>query len=116
MLNVVNGNRYLQVDDDIPCFDEDDSLEDDIVDAPTSKQPCLEKENEDVDSDVDKERVVTCKVTHTAARHAVQVLQQYFLKQGISNAHNTVLDMCADEVDRKAALQIRETTLDSFFQ
>ena len=50
-------------------------------------------------------------MTHADARRAVQVLQQYFLEQGISDAHNAALDMCAGEVPRKAAF-----TLDSFLE
>ena len=37
------------------------------------------------------------KTTHAAARCSVQLLQRYFLKQGISNAGHTAIDTNADK-------------------
>ena len=36
---VINGDNYLHVDDGVPCFAEDDYLEDYIVEAVSSKRP-----------------------------------------------------------------------------
>ena len=36
---VINGDNYLHVDDDVPCFAEDDYLQDYIVEAVSSKRP-----------------------------------------------------------------------------
>ena len=40
------------------------------------------------------------------------MLQWCFLEQGVSDAHNAALDICTDEVDRKDALHVEQTTLD----
>ena len=73
---------------------EDDSLENDIVQALSSKWPCQKDGSEDEDSDPDDETVD--EVTHVAAKDFVQILQQYFVEQGFNDAHHAALDMCAN--------------------
>ena len=38
------------------------------------------------------------KTTHLAARHSVQLLQQYFVEQGVSDVYVTSIDMSVAEV------------------
>ena len=109
---VANGDCYLRVDDDLQCYNEDDTLEEDIVEAVSSKRPCLEDGSEQEDSDCDDD--VAAKITHAAARRSIQVLQQYFIEQGFNEAHYTALDVCADGVLKNAASKTKQTTLDSF--
>ena len=78
---VMNGDSYLHTDNDVHCFNEDDNLEDDIVETDLTKQSCLEDTSEDKENDPDNETGV--KITHTAARHSVQVL------------HNTLLNIAS---------------------
>ena len=106
---VVNGESYLRIDEDIQCFKDEDVLEDDIVEAVSSKRLCQSEDgSEDEDSDPDEE------VAHAAARRSVQLLQRYFIEQGVSDAYHAAIDMCADEVFRRANAKMRQTTLDSF--
>ena len=53
------------------------------------------------------------KATHAAARRSVH-LQQYFVEQGVSDAYHASIDMCADEVFRRANVKMRTTTPHSF--
>ena len=62
----------------------------------SSKRPCLEDGSEHKESDSDNDAVE--KITHTTARHSVQVFEQYFVEQGFSGAHHAALDTCANEV------------------
>ena len=72
-MSVVNGHTsYIWVDNDVRCYNEDNTLEEDIVEAILSKQPCLEDGSEHEDSDSDGDEIA--KVTHTAARCSIQVL------------------------------------------
>ena len=62
---VVNGESYVRIDDEIPCFNENDNIEDDIVEAISSKRPRHE------DGDPDDEAVVNyphcCQTFRTAS-------------------------------------------------
>ena len=75
----------------------------DIVQPLFSKRPCLENGSEEKDNDPDD--VTAAKITHLAARHFVQVLQQSYMyvKQGLSDACRAAQDACADEAFRIAA-------------
>ena len=58
-------------------------------------------------------RLTIVRITHVAAMHSVELLQQCFVEQGLSNANNAALDMCAEEVFSKAASEMKQTTLNS---
>ena len=68
---VVNGESYVRIDDDIPCFNENDNIEDDIVEAISSKRPRQEDGGEGEDGDPDDEAVVNyphgCQTLRTAS-------------------------------------------------
>ena len=108
---VINGDNYLHVDDDVPCFTEDDYLEDYIVEAVSSKRPRQEDSCECEEED-DPDPVPL--VSHSEAKHSMQLLQRYFVEQGFSEEHHAALDMCAGEVFRQAASNTRQSTLDRF--
>ena len=59
-------------------------------------------------------RPTVVKITHAATWHSVRLLRQYSVQQGVSDANNTALDMCTEEIFSKAASEKRQTTLDSF--
>ena len=69
----MNGNSYIRVDDDVRCYNEDNTLQEDVIDTISSKHPCL-------DDGSDSDNYVVVKITHAAARHSKQVLQQYFIE------------------------------------
>ena len=73
----------------------------------------MRKWNDGLDDDSDQEQTVT----HTAARHAVQVLVQerYFMEQEFSETLAAALDACFDTVRRKASASTKQTNLDRFF-
>ena len=68
---VVNGESYVRIDDDIPCFNENDNIEDDIVEAISSKRPRQEDGGEGEYGDSDDEAVVNyphgCQALRTAS-------------------------------------------------
>ena len=79
-----------------------------------SKRLCQSEDgSEDKDGDADEE---VAKTTHAAARYSIQLLQRYMylIEQGISDAYHAAIDMCVDEVFRRASSRMRQTTLDSF--
>ncbi|KAI6651119.1 Tigger transposable element-derived protein 6-like [Oopsacas minuta] len=106
---VVNGDSYLLIDEDMKCYNEDGTLEDDIVETLSNKRLCLEDGS---DSDSDNDTVV--RISNVAAKRSIQVLQQYFVEQGFSDTLHASLDMCADEVFSNAASKMAQTTLDPF--
>ena len=61
------------------------------------------------------QQTVEPTVTHAAARHAVQVLERYFMEQGFNETLTAALDACSDAVRRKASASTKQTTLDRFF-
>ena len=74
---VVNCESYLRIDEDIQCFNDEDVLEDDIIEAVSSKWLCQSEEgSEDKDSDLEEE---AAKTTQAAARRSVELLQRYFM-------------------------------------
>ena len=48
-LEVINGSEYNDIDAELPCYDESDELDDEIVETIIAKRPCLQ------DSDSDNE-------------------------------------------------------------
>ena len=69
---VVNSESYLRIDQDIHCFNDEDVLWDDIVEAVSSKWLCQSEDgSEDEDGDSAEQVVQT---THAAARRSVQLL------------------------------------------
>ena len=52
-----------------------------------------------------------CNILDLPLRCSIQVLQQYFVKQGFSNTHHTALDMFANRMFVKAATKMKQTRL-----
>lgn len=68
---VINSDSQLHIDDEAPCYAENDSIEDEIVEALRSKTPQQQDDHEaddDQDDDQDDETSVS-RVTHVAVRH-----------------------------------------------
>ena len=53
----------------VPCFPEDNNLEDDIVAPVVNERSCADG-NDDLHDDSDEEQTIESTVTHTAARRA----------------------------------------------
>ena len=95
LTGVLNGEHYLNIDTDIPCFEEAQDFDEEIINEIVSKRICLDDYPED--DDVDDEFVQPI-ITHQVARQCIQTLQRYFLEQGVSEVQNAALDICAEEV------------------
>ena len=104
-------DSYLHNDDDVLCFVDKDSYDDDgIVEKIASKTTRVEESPAAEGNDEDGEPVVT----HTAARHKVHLLQCYFVDQGFSDDADASFDACADLIYSRANTSFKQTTLDSF--
>ena len=108
---VTNGENYLNIDNDLACFQECEELDDDIVEEIVSKRVCIDEFPED--DDVDDNILIQPMITHRVARQCVQTLQRYFLEQGVTDAVNSALDVCAEEVFDNLASK-KQTTLEAF--
>ena len=99
--------RSLHINDDVPCFADEDSYDNDgIVDKIISKRTRVEESLAAEGDDEDGEPVVT----HAAARRKVQLLQHYFVKQGFSDNTHASLDACADLIYSRAHASFKPTT------
>ena len=113
MPEVTNGDSYLHIDDDAPSFADKDSYDDDnIVEEVVSKRAQVEESLTAKDDDEDGEPMMT----HTAARHSVQLLQHYFVVQGFDDDAHASLDVCTNLVYSGARASSKQTTLDSFLR
>ena len=111
---VTNGDSYLHIDDDAPCFTDEDSYDnDDIVEEVVSKRARVEESLAAEDNDEEDGEPM---VTHTAARRSVQLLQRYFVEQGFNDNAHASLDACTDLVYSRACASSKQTTLDSFLK
>ena len=108
---VTNGDSYLHIDDDAPCFTDQDSYDDDIVEEVVGKRARVK---ESLAAEDDDEEDGEPMVTHTAARCSVQLLQRYFVEQGFGDNAHASLDACTDLVYSRARASSKQTTLDSF--
>ena len=99
---VINSAEYLSVDDDAPWFTENNRLKDDIIEAIVNERSCAEDglRDDDFDDESDQEPAVT----HTAARHAVQLLEHYFIEEGFCEMFVTALDTCSNAEGEKPFL------------
>ena len=99
---VINSAEYLNVDDDASCFTKNNHLKNDIIEAIVNKRSCAEDglSGDDLDDESDQEPAVT----HTAARHAVQLLERYFVEEGFCEMFATAFDTCSDAVGEKPFL------------
>ena len=62
---VTNGNDYLTIDKDVPCFDESDrNCDDDIIEGIISKRACIQDDSEDDEED---DVIVQTMVSHAIA-------------------------------------------------
>ena len=99
---VTNGDSYLHIYDDAPCFTDEDSYDDDdIMEEVVSKRARVE---ESLAAEDDDEEDGEPMVTHAAARHSVQLLQRYFVEQGFDDNAHASLDACTDLVYSRAPL------------
>ena len=57
LLEVGNSKSYIRINDDVPCYNDDNTLEESIIEALSSKRPCLEDGSEHKDSDLDGETI-----------------------------------------------------------
>ena len=106
---VTNNYNYLHIEDETPCYADNDSIEDEIVEALKRKKPPLQDDPEEDDKFGDR------KFTHPSYRNSVQLLQCYFTEQDFSDKLHCVLDMCSDQVLKKASSAMIQSTLDQAF-
>ena len=86
LTEVLNGEHYLNIDTDIPCFERSPKRCEEIINEIVNKRVCLDDSPED--DDVDDEFVQPI-IAHQVARQCIQTLQRYFLEQGISEVQNS---------------------------
>ena len=111
LTGVLNDEHYLNIDTDIPCFEEAKNDDEEIINEIVSKRVCIDDSPEDDDVDDD---FVQPTIAHQVARQCIQTLQRYFLEQGVSEAQNTMLDVCAEEVFNEVLSSKKQTTLDVY--
>ena len=101
LLDVVNGDSYVQVEDDVlysASMRMTTSRMTSLMHSPTNGLAYTEK----MKTKTVKETKRVTKFTQAAVISDTR--QQYFLKQGVSNTHNAALNTCAHEVKRAAIL------------
>ena len=72
-----------------------------------AKRPCLEQSDNDDNDEVDHVPLIM----HAEAKLQILGLQRYFTEQGSDHAAHSLLDKCADLVNLRRAIAIKQTTL-----
>ncbi|KAI6652465.1 hypothetical protein LOD99_7479 [Oopsacas minuta] len=94
LTGVLNGEHYLNIDTDIPCFEETQNFDEEIINEIVSRRICLDdySEDDDVDDEFSTDYCTSsCPTVHS---NRATVL----LEQGVSEVQNAALDICAEKV------------------
>ena len=97
----------------MPCCNESDELDDEIIETIIAKRPCLQ----DSDSDSDSETTDgTDPVTHAEVKVHIINLLMLLTQQGFNDKAHYLLDKCAHLVDNKCVTTLKQTFLHQFIQ
>ena len=104
---IINYEEFSTIDNNLPCYDDNEDCEDSIVEGIKSKHEKLDEEDDDDDES-------PVPVTNQEAKKCMAVLQRYFMQEGNEGSPTSALNICADFVQVKCYKNKRQTTLDSF--
>ena len=102
-----NGEEYNNIDAELPCYNETNVPDDEIVETIIAKRPSLEQSDNDDNDEVDPVPLIM----HAEAKLQILGLQCYFTEQGFDHAAHSLLDKCAALVHLRGATAIKQTTL-----
>ncbi|KII66804.1 hypothetical protein RF11_15273 [Thelohanellus kitauei] len=106
-VRIINYEEFSTIDNNLPCYDNNEDCDDLIVEGIKSKHEKFEE-----DDDNDDESPVP--VTNHEAKKCMAVLQGYFMQEGNEGSPTSALKIFADFVEFKCYKNKRQTTLDSF--
>ena len=110
---VTNGDDYLNIDKDVPCFEESDrNCDDDIIEGIISKRACIQDDSEDDEED---DVIVQPMVSHAIATESILNLQRYFIEQGFSDVAQKALDTYAEVIFKRLLSSKKQTTIENYF-
>ena len=105
--DINNGEEDNNIDAELPCYNETNVPDDEIVETIIAKRPRLGQSDNDDNDDI----YPVPLITHAEAKLQILGLQRYFTEQGSDHAAHSLLDKCADLVHLKGATAIKQTTL-----
>ena len=104
---VINSQEFLTVDNNLPCYDDNEDVEDLIVEGIASKHEKLDQDDDDDDES-------PVPVTNQEAKKFMAMLRRYFMQEGNEGSPTSALNICADFVEAKCHKNKSQTTL-AFF-
>ncbi|KII67876.1 hypothetical protein RF11_12559 [Thelohanellus kitauei] len=104
---IINYEEFSTIDNNLPCYDNNEDCEDLIVDGIKSKHEKFQEDDDDDESPV--------PMTNQEAKTCMALLQRYFMQEGNEGSPTSALNICADFEEVKCYKNKRQTMLDSFF-
>ena len=108
LTEVINGDKYLNIDEDVPCFDESNSnCDDDIIHGIKSKRACIQDDEDDV--------IGQPMVSRALVRDSILKLQRYFIEQGFCDPAQKALDSCAEVIFSRILTSKKQSSIVYYF-
>ncbi|XP_026816812.1 tigger transposable element-derived protein 4-like [Rhopalosiphum maidis] len=108
-LLIQNHKEFENIDENAPCFDNNEDICDVVVENILKKRKLKEGEEED-DYDGDIEPPVTTR----EAKKCIDLLQKFFMQEGNENSPSDKLEACAHFVNQIHTEQLRQQTITTF--
>jgi hypothetical protein len=103
---VQNHNEFENIDENAPCFDDNEEICDFVVQNVLKKRK-LEDDDEEEEEEKDTEPPVTAR----KAKKRIDLLQKFFMQEGNENSPSDKLEACAYFVNQIHPKQLRQRTI-----
>ncbi|XP_035218678.1 uncharacterized protein LOC118191924 [Stegodyphus dumicola] len=110
---VQNCEKFLSIDNEIQCYDENEDYEAAIV-ARVAAKHTIASEDQKCDDDDAANKLV--QVTTQDARKCIENLRRYFMQEGNKGSPIAALNVCGDCVHVQSVKRTRQITLEKFFK
>jgi len=107
ILLIQNHNEFENIDENAPCFDNNEDICDVVVQNVLKKRE-LEDEEEEEGEDTKP------PVTAREAKKCIDLLQKFFMQVGNENSPSDKLEACAHFVNQIHTKQLRQRTIPTF--
>ncbi|KAE9522886.1 hypothetical protein AGLY_016697 [Aphis glycines] len=103
---VQNHNEFENIDENAPCFDDNEEICDVVVQNVLKKRKLEDDDEEEEDTEP--------PVTAREAKKCIDLLQKFFMQEGNENSPSDKLEACAHFVNQIHTKQLRQRTITTF--
>ena len=98
----------LQADNDLPCYNESEDFDDEII------EEVLKRHKPDDEDECDNDEIPPIRVSTKEAKKCIDQLRLFCMQSGNQESPAAALDLCPDFVQTMSVKNLHQKTLDNF--